>query len=526
MSETQASAHRSGYLSEESKKRFTLVSGVLGALFLVLQIAVPMAAMFTWMPVMMVGNRFATYSLQGSAAYQGRVYVVEESQNFREMTEKPSRTRLVRIGASEVEEVAPLEGWQPRLFSDGRLLWLVSSDRMATLDGQQLRPLEVPQPLGDISRPFLLDGAPAVVESRPDGERLMRWKDGGWTADRPLADIGAACCIQLLASDGRLLVFRETGQSVFVRDVNREESEWAVVVSRARHWYTFEKGGKPAVASSSPEGFQIVQLEGERWTSVVSGQAGTSIPEEVAAFELQKGGPITLVSSGFPGTLKLRTLDGPRIVAEKKVGGFSLFPRGMMLMMWVPHAASMLLSLVLAAILASLMRTHRVTAYVHEGIEVQHASLTRRAVSQLVDALIMAGPGTVFAYRMFGDFEQMFAGPLGPFTFLGMMAGSIAWAFALLLLFSISEGYWGVTPGKWLAGIRVIGTDLAPCGFWRALIRNFLKFVDGFFNFLVGILMVAYTPDWQRLGDLAARTIVIRGRPSDLQSLRPAAAAP
>jgi uncharacterized RDD family membrane protein YckC len=34
--------------------------------------------------------------------------------------------------------------------------------------------------------------------------------------------------------------------------------------------------------------------------------------------------------------------------------------------------------------------------------------------------------------------------------------------------------------------------------------------VDGFFNFLVGILLVAFTPEWQRVGDLAARTIVIR----------------
>ena len=40
--------------------------------------------------------------------------------------------------------------------------------------------------------------------------------------------------------------------------------------------------------------------------------------------------------------------------------------------------------------------------------------------------------------------------------------------------------------------------------------RNALKLVDGFFNFLVGILLVAFTPEWQRVGDLAARTIVVR----------------
>jgi uncharacterized RDD family membrane protein YckC len=75
--------------------------------------------------------------------------------------------------------------------------------------------------------------------------------------------------------------------------------------------------------------------------------------------------------------------------------------------------------------------------------------------------------------------------------------------------FSYFEGRFGKTPGKWLLGIRVLGTDLQPCGFWLALLRNLLTFADGFFNFLVGALLVALTESWQRLGDLAARTIVV-----------------
>lgn len=37
-----------------------------------------------------------------------------------------------------------------------------------------------------------------------------------------------------------------------------------------------------------------------------------------------------------------------------------------------------------------------------------------------------------------------------------------------------------------------------------------MKFIDGFFNFLVGILIAALTENWQRLGDMAARTVVVR----------------
>lgn len=42
--------------------------------------------------------------------------------------------------------------------------------------------------------------------------------------------------------------------------------------------------------------------------------------------------------------------------------------------------------------------------------------------------------------------------------------------------------------------------------------RNALKFVDGFFNYMVGILIVALTENWQRVGDMAARTVVIQAK--------------
>ena len=82
-------------------------------------------------------------------------------------------------------------------------------------------------------------------------------------------------------------------------------------------------------------------------------------------------------------------------------------------------------------------------------------------------------------------------------------------ALLVLAVFSFLEGRFGKTPGTWLMGIRVLGTDLRPCGFGRAFLRNLLTFVDGFLNFLVGALLVALTENWQRLGDLAARTIVV-----------------
>ena len=85
----------------------------------------------------------------------------------------------------------------------------------------------------------------------------------------------------------------------------------------------------------------------------------------------------------------------------------------------------------------------------------------------------------------------------------------LALSLAGFFVLAYTEGRWGVTPGKWVAHIRVLGADLQPCGTGRALVRNLLKVIDGFFNFMVGIMVVALSENWQRVGDMAARTVVV-----------------
>jgi hypothetical protein len=71
----------------------------------------------------------------------------------------------------------------------------------------------------------------------------------------------------------------------------------------------------------------------------------------------------------------------------------------------------------------------------------------------------------------------------------------------------------GQTPGKRYAGIRVIRDGGAPLDFRSAAVRNLLALADllpGFY--ILGAVFVLLTPKRQRLGDLAAGTIVIRER--------------
>ncbi|MDQ4001563.1 MAG: RDD family protein, partial [Actinomycetota bacterium] len=73
------------------------------------------------------------------------------------------------------------------------------------------------------------------------------------------------------------------------------------------------------------------------------------------------------------------------------------------------------------------------------------------------------------------------------------------------------EGYWGQTLGKKLLGIKVVREDTgAVPGVRAAAIRSVLRLVDGLFSYLVAFIAVLASAKNQRLGDMAAHTLVVR----------------
>jgi uncharacterized RDD family membrane protein YckC len=72
------------------------------------------------------------------------------------------------------------------------------------------------------------------------------------------------------------------------------------------------------------------------------------------------------------------------------------------------------------------------------------------------------------------------------------------------------EAKYGVSVGKWLFGLRVVGVDtmLTPRA---ALVRNILRPIDFLpAGYLIGTLLIVRSDHAQRLGDLAAGTTVVR----------------
>lgn len=147
------------------------------------------------------------------------------------------------------------------------------------------------------------------------------------------------------------------------------------------------------------------------------------------------------------------------------------------------------------------------------AIQMAIAGIGSRFIALLVDYLIWI-PGILIVGRLFGYLLPS----LGAFNKL-----SEQWAFAIYLFlvflfnwgyFTLFEAFWnGRTPGKRVARIRVIERSGRPIGLFESMARNFIRYVDQIpFFYAVGAIAIFVTKDHQRLGDLAAGTLVVRDR--------------
>jgi uncharacterized RDD family membrane protein YckC len=95
---------------------------------------------------------------------------------------------------------------------------------------------------------------------------------------------------------------------------------------------------------------------------------------------------------------------------------------------------------------------------------------------------------------------------------LGFFNGQRILSTLLLgLYYLMFEGLLGATPGKLVAGIRVVQEETgAVPGLGRAFLRTLLRLVDGLGGYLVGFIVVLVSRKRQRLGDMVARTLVVR----------------
>jgi uncharacterized RDD family membrane protein YckC len=139
-----------------------------------------------------------------------------------------------------------------------------------------------------------------------------------------------------------------------------------------------------------------------------------------------------------------------------------------------------------------------------EGVELELrlAGLGSRFSAELIDILIKsAGLGALvlLAYLVLG----------GTAAAVVSAAGVFAAVVVYDVVFEVRSA--GATPGKRALGVRVLLEDGAPVGLRASAIRNVIRLVEGLaLLYIPAIAAVLLTRRNQRLGDLAAGTVVAR----------------
>ncbi len=156
---------------------------------------------------------------------------------------------------------------------------------------------------------------------------------------------------------------------------------------------------------------------------------------------------------------------------------------------------------------SSLIGTNKDRNWHQDEEHYEFASLFRRTLAYFIDTVVVLIPAAlVIAWLV--AMEEI---PWNPVQFMFMVLYTAAWyLLGGFLYHTLLEGLFGATLGKKICGIRVLKADFTPCGIVAGFLRNLLRIFDSFLYYLAGAVTLAGTLKWQRLGDRAADTVVVR----------------
>lgn len=139
------------------------------------------------------------------------------------------------------------------------------------------------------------------------------------------------------------------------------------------------------------------------------------------------------------------------------------------------------------------------------------ATLGQRIVAWIVDLIIIGIIAAVLGGLAFGS---IFLGGLAANPFAAVFGVT-----ALVVMFVVIFGYTiyfegarqGQTVGKMVMKIRVVDEKTGKfITMEQALIRNILRIIDNQVIGLIAVILIAVTEKKQRLGDILAKTVVVK----------------
>lgn len=122
-----------------------------------------------------------------------------------------------------------------------------------------------------------------------------------------------------------------------------------------------------------------------------------------------------------------------------------------------------------------------------------------RVLAFIIDMIVFWLIGTVMAI-FYGEVSESGASLNGLPALVLMLIGVFLWP--------ISEGLFGQTLGKRFLDLKVVTNDYKSISMGQAFIRFFLGFID--YIFVMGLIIAIIDKNNQRIGDMAAKTVVIK----------------
>lgn len=144
-------------------------------------------------------------------------------------------------------------------------------------------------------------------------------------------------------------------------------------------------------------------------------------------------------------------------------------------------------------------------------IKLEPASVLTRMAALLLDYFFMTAYGVAILYTFFKVLDV---------RLYSMADDTLILIFFLLFLplffyhFLFESLLGGRTPGKMIVRIKVTKVDGSTAGLLSYFLRWILMPIDMFMSGGVGALLILFSSKHQRLGDMAAGTIVVRSHPN------------
>lgn len=155
---------------------------------------------------------------------------------------------------------------------------------------------------------------------------------------------------------------------------------------------------------------------------------------------------------------------------------------------------------------------NRVSVITPEYVQIQFetAGVGSRVIAKLIDYVLITLIFTlllILSIPVVIDMSEMVGEEMG---FILAALYLVVFAALPLAYLVLTEYFMGRTVGKWLLGLRLITDTGQSPGFWSIFLRNILILADQFF--LIGLIFMWLHGKEQRIGDLAAGTLVIYER--------------